>query len=117
MLVSLLNGGQFFFICREYFESIFGQGSVDDVRIMFHPETGRSRRFGFVTFKTPATATAVMAQVLTESTISSFHYIITIILVTKVLQLLTTNAECIYHDQIDDQMLRRLNGRPDSLAT
>jgi len=47
---------------REYFESGFGEGSVDDVRIMFHPETGRSRRFGFVTFKTPATATAVMAQ-------------------------------------------------------
>ena len=25
----------------------------------------------------------------------------------------TTNAECIYHDQIDDQMLRRPDGRPD----
>ena len=62
-LVSLLNVRRFLFECREYFESGFGEGSVDDVRIMFHPETGRSRRFGFVTFKTPATATAVMAQV------------------------------------------------------
>ena len=24
-----------------------------------------------------------------------------------------TRAECIYHDQIDDQMLRRPDGRPD----
>ena len=24
-----------------------------------------------------------------------------------------TKAECIYHDQIDDQMLRRPDGRPD----
>ena len=26
-------------------------------------------------------------------------------------------AECIYHDQIDDQMLRRPDGRPDAPAT
>ena len=27
--------------------------------------------------------------------------------------ILQTKAECIYHDQIDDQMLRRPDGRPD----
>ena len=32
---------------RGYFQTF---GAVEDVRIMYHPETGRSRRFGFITF-------------------------------------------------------------------
>ena len=35
-------------------------GEVKDVRIMFHNDTGRSRRFGFVTFEDPETLEAVI---------------------------------------------------------
>ena len=42
---------------RAYFMKF---GYVEDVRIMFHPETGRSRRFGFVTFDNPAVVNTVL---------------------------------------------------------
>ena len=35
-------------------------GEVKDVRIMYHNDTGRSRRFGFVTFEDPETLEAVI---------------------------------------------------------
>ena len=35
-------------------------GKVKDVRIMYHNDTGRSRRFGFVTFEEPETLEAVI---------------------------------------------------------
>merc|ERR1712029_111655 len=47
---------------RAYFEDRFGKGTVEDVRIMFHPETKRSRRFGFVTFRDATVTAAVMSE-------------------------------------------------------
>ena len=50
--------------CRGYFRTELSLcrrfGKVADVRIMYHNDTGRSRRFGFVTFDDPATLETVI---------------------------------------------------------
>jgi RNA recognition motif-containing protein len=43
-------------------KNYFGKfGQVEDVRIMYHADTKKSRRFGFVTFADPTCVNAVMA--------------------------------------------------------
>ena len=44
---------------RAYFETF---GKVIDSVVMIHPETKRSRGFGFVTFESPQVAQAVLAS-------------------------------------------------------
>jgi len=63
---------------KDYFRTRFGP-AVEDVRIMFHPETGRSRRFGFVTFSSPQIVARVLStpnQILDGKTLdikNAFH--------------------------------------------